>query len=371
MMNEQVVEFVGGSDEEVAHLRLLLRRAAPQLRRRWRTRREGDSHVELFIVVDGEAALEGGARQVRLLGPAVGPSGIKIERWPLKVPQIVDLLNGGEPVAASPAPPATAAPAIQHNIYDDLFEAEAAAGDWSAGEPDLIARELALMDEAEAFFRHDSRVAHREQLSAMRLGDAAVDATEGLTAATSSRQQRRDPLALSETAAGDREDARLPLTEFLTGSWLAGPSRLSTAGFELTLDPLRRQYFANASLCVLEDCCRQPIARSAWRILTTTEFASIRQRNSARPYVELQWLCAYLDEQTLHSHPMQDGAAYRLREPLDLQRDYFRAGRVSRELIRGARLADIASTTRVALDDVRRIAAAFAAVGLLAPLGTH
>ena len=69
MKHERVVEFIGGTDEEVAWLRLSLRRAAVRLVDKWRLRRDGDGQVDLMLIADnGETGtpLPDAPRRVRL-----------------------------------------------------------------------------------------------------------------------------------------------------------------------------------------------------------------------------------------------------------------------------------------------------------------
>lgn len=355
MQREYIVELVGGGDEATALLRLQLRRAAKQLRAPWRLRRDGDATIDLMVVADAGELPGAELTRCRLIDPNAGASAMSYLPWPLTVPQLIELLN-----ARSVAP----APVIAQNIYDDLFD------DTPSGfltlDLDSIPFEMRgsdLMDEAEAFFRRDSRQEQSEALRALRLPDAvAVEATDGDTGAGASRRQLRESLG-SQSSARHLAGASFGLADYLTGSLLSGPSRVDVDGIQLVLDPRQQQYHANASLCVLEHFVCRTFAVNQWRLMTTQEFAAVRQLWPPRPYAELQWLAAYLSTEPAVS--LANDKRYRLRVTLDVQRDYARAARVTRELALGTTLRDAAAAARVTLDEVRRVAMACASAGLL------
>lgn len=144
MKRERIVEFVGGSEDEVAWLRLLLRKAASQLSDKWRLRREGDGHVDLLIIHDLEdpasvpMPLESGQRRVRLIDPVFGAAGMETALWPLSQEKLVRLFNLTGFAADMQRPAAPATPAIQHNVYDDLFDSEP-SGRWQVAIDDEFA----------------------------------------------------------------------------------------------------------------------------------------------------------------------------------------------------------------------------------------
>ncbi|GMU43356.1 MAG: hypothetical protein IT479_01710 [Xanthomonadales bacterium] len=377
MKRERILEFVGGSDDEVAYLRLLIRRAAVQLEDKWRLRRDGDEHVDLLVIADnGEEALAPGApRRVRLVDPAFGAAGMETVHWPLSLEQLVKLFNLTGVAAAQPP----AGPAITHNVYDDLFDSEPSDrwktsdnlldsdADWM---PPADTRGAELMHEAEAFFRHDPREQHRDALKSIRLPDHVdVEATEGKTEWGIARKDKRGALASGlvgtlHTLTTEEAESRHPLSAFLSGRLLPGPSRAEVAGIALTLDPRNRQYYARGALCVLAEMCRSAPRRGDWRTLSTGDFAAVRERLPARPYLELRWLCAWIEDAPAE---LDDGLRYRLIERIDLAADYPREAQVVRALAQGSTLSDAAFTAGVPIIEVRRIAAALDAIGALLP----
>lgn len=393
MKHERVVEFIGGSDEEVAWLRLSLRRAAVRLVDKWRLRRDGDGQADLMLIADngemGAPAPTDAPRRVRLFDPAFGTAGIETVLWPPPLDQLISLFNlvGIAPEvpatasAPAPAPVVPPAPVIQHNVYDDIFDAEPSQR-WSVDDTLLIAddswtpvaptHEAELMRQADDFFKRDLRVEQREALRSMRLStEVDVEATDGRTDGGQSRMGRRDATAQALTTGLqsltlDDAVAVHPLQSYLTGRILPGPSRIEAHGVQLTFDPRNRQFYSRAGLCVFEDCCRHGLRRGDFVTLLAADFEAIKRDLPPRPYAELQWLCAYLSADA-QAADLDEQLRYRLLESLDLRRDYPRAARVAGELERGSTLRDAAQAARVPLQEAQRVAYAFDVAGMLVP----
>ena len=395
MKRERIIEFVGGSEDEIAYLRLLLRKAASKLLDRWRLWRDDDSHADVLVIDDNsEAAVQapptargGGQRRVRLIDPQFGAAGIETVLWPLSVEKITQLLNLNRKPPEVERPAVIAPAMIQQNVYDDLFEPDP-TGRWHQGVdvdahfPNLDftgewvapprAPDSAMMLEAEMLFRTDPRSQHKEAVKAMRLHhDVDVEATEGHTFASGSRKDRRGSIGLAadttHTLTPLEANSPLPLAAYLTGKLLPGPSRIEAGYVTLTLDPRNRLYYAKGALCVFEDCCKKPMRRGDWRALSVSEFSEVKKQIEPRPFVELLWLSAYTDESAAAATELDSESRYRLTETIELQRDYPRAARVARELQQACTLSAAAATARVTLTEAKRVAAAFDAVGYLIP----
>lgn len=392
MKRERIVEFVGGSEEEIAFLRLLLRKAAIHLTDKWRLRREDDSHVDVLVIHDiseaGSTAPAGGdgaPRRVRLIDSVFGAAGMETAPWPLPLDQIIRMLNLS--AAAGTPQPVSNEPVIQQNVYDDLFEPSASAiwktfddlgapaplldlgSDWA---PPTRPQESALTLEAEMLFRREPSPDHKESLAAFRLDDSVgVEATDGKTARGGSRKDLREPArimtgklyTLSEIEANQQHS----LVGYLTGRWLPSPSSIEVSHHTLTLDPRNRQFYAKGALCLLEDCCKQILRRGDWRGLTADEFAVIKDQIKPRPYTELLWLCCYLDDTIAPGPEFAANARFRLFESVDLKDSYAGAARVVQELEKGTTLAAAAAAAGVPIAVTQKIAAAFDAVGILIP----
>lgn len=412
MQRDHIIEFVGGTEVDVAYLRLLLRKAARELPEKWRLRTEEDRQVDLLVVEDiDSSALRPDAmqRRVRVINPALGAAGMETVPWPITQEHLVRLLR---PVAApavvtvapapapvlhapqsapAPAPAPELAPVppinallIQHNIYDDLFEPEPESDARWQEEPDVVGQvdiggdwlastrvnEAELMQEAERFFRADARVDQVEALRRIRLHPGVdIEATEGHTAGTGSRKDRRGVIELAadtpHALSAVEANARYPLASYLSGRLLPGPAQIEIVDVVLVLDPRNRLYYARGNLRLFEECCQLSPRRGDWRILSAAEFASVKAQITPRPITELQWLCAYFDPQA--AKEPDEILRYRILGNLDLQRDYPIAARIADELLRGVSLKAAAAAVQVPLHEAKRVAAGFDAAGLLVP----
>ncbi len=392
MKRERIVEFVGGSEDEVAYLRLMMRKAAGYLSDSWRLRREEDGGVDLLIIdemTDAGASIPGSGeslqRRVRLVNKAFGIAGMETVAWPLsqeRLTQFFNMLSAAvEPAKIEPGP------VIQHNIYDELFEADAgdswhpgdhfvshaAAGDflqeWS---PPPRAPESADTLHAEQLFRNDPRARQKDVLQSFQLhDDIGVEATDGRTAGSGLRKDKRIGSGLlsgtAHTLTVAEANMRYPLATYLAGNLLPGPSRIDANQIVITLDPRNQQYYSKGALCVFEECCKLALRRGDWKALDFAEFNEVKKQNHPRPFAELLWLCAYIEDASAGSDEPSPDTRFRLLQNFELQRDYPRASRVARELEKGSTLTDAASIARVPLAEARRVAQAFDVVGYLIP----
>ena len=272
MKRERIVEFVGGSEEEIAYLRLSLRKAARQLLDTWRLRREDDSHVDLLIISDlgerGSSPLAGDVaqRRVRLIDPAFGAAGMENAHWPLPMDTLVRLFNlssGGINV-----PVAVPAPVIQQNIYDELFEptpserwltvgsdlAHVPIPDFNeAWQPPPLQTESALMLEAESLFRREAEPGSADAFKSIRLQNRMkIESPEESTVGGVSPKEQQpaaEPQTDTRNKLSPREaEQRHPLAAYLGDRLLPGPARIEACHVVLTLDPRNRQYYATESL---------------------------------------------------------------------------------------------------------------------------
>jgi len=197
-MLEKTLTFVGGSDEEVAHLRLLLRKAGSRLDCQWRfaTHEDADLIVVKPSGLPAESArahaAEQGARCVVVGTPAeTGPPAATETRldYPFQLDALVEALN--EPARASVAMP-DVAPLSGDLLFADLYESSAPSFDPSEL-PDLPddlppRRQPPGWDEAEALFRRDPLADKPEVLLPGQLDmRTAVEYTQAATARTEAR----------------------------------------------------------------------------------------------------------------------------------------------------------------------------------------
>ena len=390
MKRERIVEFVGGSEEEIAYLRLSLRKAARQLLDAWRLRREDDSHVDLLVIADlgerGSSSLAGDVspRRVRLIDPAFGAAGMETAPWPLSLDTLVRLFNLSS--AGIDVPAAVIAPVIQQNVYDELFEPTPSAR-WLTGGLDLeqvptpdfnepwqpppLLTESALMLEAENLFRREAEPGSADAFKSIRLQNRMkIESSDGNTVGGIST---KEPHPASDTQMDARNklspqeaEQRYPLAAYLGDRLLPGPARIETCHVVLTLDPRNRQYYATESLGGFEDCCRELLRRGDWVSVSFSDIVELKGRVRPRPYAELQWLCAYLDDSAATCEFVA-GTRYRLIQQIDLAPDYPRAACIAHELAQRCTLELAAAAAGVQLAEARRVAAAFDTLGFLIP----
>lgn len=388
MKRDRILEFVGGSEEEIAYLRLLLRRAGKRLTDTWRLRQEDDSHVDLAIVhdlSDGSAPAANAVRRVRLIDSVFGAAGMETTTWPLSFEQLVSTLNTTAVAGAAPAA-AVSGPLIQQNVYDDLFE-DAPSDRWRSGieidpnaplldqhadwVPPPQQQESLLTLQAEELFRREPHPDHKETLAAIRLNDdVAIEATDAKTVRGGSHKDLRDANGIlagalhTLTFEESKQWHRFPT--YLTGRLLPGPARIEICHITLTLDPRNRQYYARGALGMFEECCRQSLRRGDWQSLAAIEFAEIKDQLAPRPYAELLWLCTYIDERAANPDIGVE-TRYRLIQSIDLTRDYPGAARVAHELQQRCTIAAAAAAAGVPVAVAQRVAHAFDTLGFLIP----
>ncbi|MCB1571398.1 MAG: hypothetical protein KDI72_10250, partial [Xanthomonadales bacterium] len=99
MANEKTIATIGVSDEDVAHLRLLMRKAAGELRNDWRW--GSDTRADLLVVdpagfagqMARTRAKTTGMRVAIVCDPGAPTEGDPALYRPLKVANVIDVLN--------------------------------------------------------------------------------------------------------------------------------------------------------------------------------------------------------------------------------------------------------------------------------------
>lgn len=400
MTRERIVDFVGASDEELARLRLMMRKAGKQLVERWRLKVEPEDRPDLLLVdpstVVGSTALaraREASQQCIVVGDAGMSSGAnEILQRPFKLEDVVRMLNAaGMAAMTATIPEKPKGPAITHNVFDDIFTSSdetVAAVEFADFNVEEFSFEIpsansfkSEFDEAEALFKQNADRDKRAALAKIKLGEEiGIEATDGFTERTGAKAEERapgtiyvssqPPLNMRPTAEEDARaaagDERFRLDAFLTRSLLPGPSRLvHTSLPQITLDPKGRLFYAKGTLCVFEPHCMRQFAASAWQPLSAAEFAEVRAQLAGRAYAELMWLSAYLNSGGRLGNHMDPSALYRLRKPFELGRDYPQASKIVGLLQRSARAADLALAARCDLGEVYNVLNAFDAIGYL------
>jgi len=383
---------IGLSDDDTAHLRLLLRKAGDQLRQRWRW---GSEEGADLVVVDTNAfagqmartrATAAGMRVAVITDdPAASDQELRLHR-PLKLPNVVEVFNtaGGGLVLA---------PQIESGS-DDLYLEFVRTPSSKLDPPDTLMRLFEEDADAAALgfgtdappphpdslFRRDEQ-AHRPRYSVpLTLDeDTRIERTSGSTPRSEARAfEVGEALARQGAAPGPNtlppvkrgslvvDGSRHALVDYLHGNLLAGPAQIQLDGAaSLTLDPKHRVFHSDGGLAQLEAYVREPLALSDWRRLTTAEFNPIRESQPAQPYQNLIWLQALVGSGGRLSAQLDPGGSYRLKHWIELDRDLRQHQRIARAMMQPARLNEIAAAAGVPLAAVFDVVNAYHAIGLI------
>lgn len=387
MPRNKIIACIGASEEEVAHLRLLLRTAASQLSAAWDW---GTEHHADLIVVDpgnlvGEAArgraVQRGVPCAELIAADVlEPDGPYLKR-PLRREDFVELLNDGGKKRA-------VAPFSVLSQGDDFFMVD--LGEYDDGAPMEMAaplppqRERPSSDELDAFeslFKRDELDATPQFMvpDKLKVGTGveytgeqtdrssrnALSRDPFATAAISGDQVNVDPSLRSFSVLGD--EGEYPLHDYLTGTLLGGPSAISLAGLPLlVLDPKQQMFHADGGLKSLEGYCGKPLRRSDWRNVLSAELADLRARIPAQPYIRLQWLQRMITADGYLAQHLDPGGSYRLTRVLELAHDYPRVFRIGAAMLGPLqKLHDIVAASNTSMAEVFSVVSAYEAIGYM------
>lgn len=385
---------IGLSDEDTAHLRLLMRKGAEQLQHRWRW---GSEEGADLVIVDPNAfagqmartrALAAGMR-VAVLTDEATPSTTELRlHRPMKLANVVDVLNqsgGGLALVAQ-----------MGNVSDDLYLEFAATPSHKLDPPENLLR---LLDEdgadpaalglhvdevpppdADTLFKRDS-AAHKPRFSVplsldentyVERGESSSrsdvrvrDSVEGMARQASAPGPNTLP-PVKRGSALAQDTTRHPLRAYLEGRLLAGPAQIRFDGSPaLTLDPKNAQFYSEGGLGQLEAYAVAPLSRADWRTLTTTEFAQVRDSVGAHPYQHLVWLEALVASGGRLASQLDPGGSYRLKHWIELDRDVRQHQRIARAMMQPARLNEIAANAGVSMAEVFDVVNAYYAIGLV------
>lgn len=373
---EKIITAVGTTDEDAAHLRLLMRKAAPDLAKAWRWGSEVGA--DLVVVDPGDFAGQmararaqvSGIRVAVICNPGAEVDSDLAFTRPLKLANVVDVLNRVTQAADSAA---VVAPQRQDFYFEDVSDdgvAEMPAAAFPVGEVapglDEMIRGNPLVD---PFANARPPIGADDTVT--------IDAGEGPTRRSAARIER-DPQRPADEPPPQRryapvqkraspEDLTLrPLRDFLAGDLLGGPAQLALPGEAvLVLDPKDRVFHSEARLSALEPYCREQSRRSDWHALTSTEIAQVRAQHPAQPYNKLQWLEVLLRSKGRLASHLDPGGTYQLQRWLDILRDYPRQARISTTMMQPLRLHEIVAASGADMSEVFDVVNAYDAIGWL------
>jgi hypothetical protein len=390
MATDRIIDCIGASDEDIAHLRLLLRTAAHQLRDIWHWGTEDKADIVIVNAhsLIGDSALrrsqQRGISYAQLIEPGDNAPDWHYLRKPLRREELVDLLNGiGQ---------TTIAPLTILSQGDDFFEMdlgehedghEVPSGDFEhrlhSAHARLRSSEIdPEQDAAEAIFRRDPLANKPEFLMPEKLGHGVgVEYVHGTTERSSSRADAINPFLRNALADDNVDpsfrrdlDARTdsgeshPLSEYLGGRLLGGPAEYVMQGAPtLVLDPKEHVFYAEGGLRALERYCREPLRFDGWERLISPEYIAVRKVLSPRPYAYLLWMQRYLTSNGYLASHLDPAGTYRLTDCLDIEHDYPRAFRIGSHMLEPLRLDEIARRSDVPLAEVFDVVNAYETIG--------
>ncbi|HTA65737.1 MAG TPA: hypothetical protein VK753_09540 [Xanthomonadaceae bacterium] len=382
MATTRIIDCIGASDEDIAHLRLLLRTARIHLRDLWRW--GPDSKADLVIVdtrtLIGDDALRrtqqrGVACAQIVEADAPAPDGRHL-RKPLRRDDFVALLNGIGEGGIEPLPILTQG--------DDFFDMDLGESDDEDTVPsvDFSLRRSEFEREHDAFeslFHRDPLAEKPQFLMPEKLEiDTSVEFVRDATVRSESRadaygnpflregldEMSIDPSFRHDLGALDGENETHPLHDYLQAGLLGGPARITLPGAPpLVLDPKEQVFHAEGRLPALAAYLNQPLRLGDWERLVSSELVALRLRVPARPYLRLVWMDRFIHSNGYLSQHLDPAGNYRLKRWLELAQDYPRAFRVGANMLVSQRLHEIARVSEVSLAEVFDVVNAYEAIG--------
>ena len=383
MASEKYLAVIGLSEEDTAHLRLLLRMVGAQLEHRWRWGSE--ENADLVIVDPAEMAGQiarnraySSGRRCAVFGEteALREGELRLSRPP-KAESVIAMLNGDAATATN-----LGTPVMQQkdDFYDlDTFTPEFELEDEETAEarsrqrdatPALGLDELLQPDTASAKPQFavpmqldaDTRV-ERSGGPSVRSEKRVADSVEGFR-----KPGRQEGINMASPAArGTTTDAgRHALRDYLRGSLLGGPASISLEGApSLTLDPKEKVFHTSGRLSQLAPYCMQVLPHNAWRPVTTNELGRVRAEQPAQYYERLIWLDALSHSDGRLAKHLDPGGRYRLKTRPEVDRDYPNHQIIAMAMTEPAKLNEIAAISGVQMGEVFALVNAYDAIGLI------
>ena len=382
MSREKYLTAVGLQEEQIAHLRLLLRRLAPNLAQQWIW--GGESNADLVIVdvetFAGRMARDranGMGRRCAIVNANAELRNNELRGGqPFTAENVTALLNE----AAGPVATPSAQGGAGHNDdFSDVlaqFDADALDMTFHESRPDYTATPQTGNGSAvgefglEAVFAKDKE---GDLFRPMRLEVRAGGTTESSDRVSSRNEQRADfkPMAADAKAppVEYEQEARMhdawPLRKFLEGELIGGPSTLQLPGAPaLSLDPKNQLcYSSAATMQELAAYCAKPLQAARWRPLTTTELQQLRATERERPYSHLVWLIVLLGSHGKLAGHLSPGADFRLTTRPNIDDGVAEHAAIVEALYTPGRLHEIAARSSAGMNDVIDVINAYEAIG--------
>ncbi len=366
MTRTKIVAIVGLSEEEEAHLRLLLRKNAAQIVPPWRCGEEGGA--DLVIVDRGSFAGQMAFTRARGTGVRCADftdrpsadSGLLLAR-PLRGGALVELLNriGAESVGYEGVGTNTA-DFYTRDIGDERAPAAAPRDDEpvAAGLDELLRpkpKELRTPPPPSSASPPPPPAASTPPewtlVEPVRAEPASTDRVGG--------RQARQAAQLDELAP-------FGLSDWIDNGRLQSPARFTLGNARpLVLDPKNHVAWIAGGLRSLEPYCRAQWRRSDWQPLTTADMEEVRDTCTTLSWVRIRWLLALLASDGQLARHLDPGGTYRLTQWLGIEKDFERQSRIAAAMMQARRLHEIAAASGIPMAEVFDFINACEAVGLI------
>jgi hypothetical protein len=412
MQSTKTLAVIGASDETVAHLRLLMKLGARQLRDEWRWGEESGADFVAVEVHDlgcqgvlGRCQASGIPCAVMAEASEVVVHGLVLRR-PFKLDQIVAVLNAaGEQTAdagsfeafaddfytreleefevptgsrepedlwarherpqasasvARDAPTQSPAPGLDFLIHGDpLIEPE-------APKPLIQPGTTIAPGGSEPSRRSEGR-ADISRHRVMPPGVVGVGPIDPVEVALPPRNEGNSPLpATPARQEAGSESSGYRLHDYLTGDLIASPTQLQLGDAAvLILDPKARMFHSSADLSALEPYATELLPRQSLRTVSTVELARVRTTQPGRSYDELVWLMALLRGGGRLASRLDPGGSFEVTVPVSIDASFRRHGAIAKALATSARLHEITATSGATMEQVFDVVSAYDAIGRL------
>ena len=345
MSNSRTIAVVGVSEQEVAHLRLLLRKCGDEIGQTWRW---GDEDVADLVVVDVDA-FAGQMARTRAQGAGIRCAVFSdrpvdgadlVLRRPLTRANVIDVLRQA-------ATPAVARPDVGAHTDDfytrDLGESVQAA---PANEPEVPEVPVAGLDEA----------LQPQPLELRDMVGRDAPSPRAPPAEPARKYATRESM-LADTAPRE-------LREYLDGTLLTMPARFALGGAPpLVLDPKNKVAHAPAALGALEPYCRAKWRLCDWQPLTGAELAEVRAEQQSHAYSRLVWLQVLVQSDGHLAKHLDPGGTYKIKHWIEIDKDLGRYFRIASAMLQPARLHEIAAAASAPMAEVFNLVNAHDAIG--------
>jgi hypothetical protein len=359
---------VGVSEQEGAHMRLLLRKSEQELNCAWRW---GEEESADLVIVDvrsfaGQMARTrahgAGVRYAIFSDKKVEDADLVLQR-PLQRANMIAVLNqAAETLARDPTIGANTADFYTRDIGDSHaaivpeMETRFLQPVAIAGLDELLRPEPVELRAAEPWAPPAAPMAVASPAPAEEFVEAPVRVP---APAVPMRAYASRESMLADTAPRE-------LREYLDDNLLLMPARFTLPGaVPLTLDPKNRVAHAPGPLAGLAPYCRGRWRLCDWQPLTNAELSDIRETQQAHSYSRLIWLqVLLLSGGHLASH-LDPGGTYRLKHWVEIEKELSRYFRIASAMLQPARLHEIAAAASAPMSDVFDLINAYDAIGLI------